>query len=200
MICIADESALAQAAEIIAGGGVIAFPTDTVYGLGCDLFNVQAVQRIYAIKERPGGMPLIALFADAAQWPQVAAALPPGVEALMARWWPGPLTLIVPARADVPAMVLGGGTTIGMRIPDHPIALSLLKACHRPLATTSANISGAPAACMVQEVAGQLEAQVDLILDGGACPGGMASTVLDCTTVPFTIVREGPVTRADLGL
>lgn len=196
----ADDVALVNAAQVIAGGGVVAFPTDTVYGLCCDLYNAQAVQRIYAMKERSGGMPLIAMFAESEQWSLVASSLPAGVQELMTRWWPGPLTLVVPARQDIPAVVIGGGSTIGVRIPDHQVALHLLRLCGRPLATTSANLSGQPAACTVDEVAAQLDGQVDVILDGGTCNDRQASTVLDCTTTPFTILREGPITRTDLGL
>lgn len=196
----ADYAALTHAARILADGGVVAFPTDTVYGLCCDLFNPQAVERIYAIKGRPAHMPLIAMFAEAAQWPQVVATLPPVARALMARWWPGPLTIIAPARPDIPARVLGGGATIGMRIPDHSTAIQLLKLAGRPLATTSANRSGQPAACTAEAIAAQLRDDVDLIIDAGASPQGLASTVVDCTTDPPCILREGPITRADLGL
>ena len=157
----ADSAALDRAAQILLAGGVIAFPTDTVYGLCADLFNAQAVQRIYEIKGRPAAMPLIAMFAEATQWSLVAAELPERARALIARWWPGPLTIIAPARAEVPALVRGGGTTIGMRIPDHPVSLALLRRVARPLATTSANRSGLPAACTAQEVAAQLTGLVD---------------------------------------
>lgn len=190
----ADYAALTAAARILARGGVVAFPTDTVYGLACDLFNAEAVQRIYEIKGRPARMPLIAMFADAAQWPQVAATLPECARRLMRRWWPGSLTLIVPARPDIPAIVLGGGQTIGMRVPDHAVARQLLRLAGRPLATTSANPSGQPAAVTAREVADLLGHVVDLILDGGAAPQGVASTVVDCTTDPPTVLREGPVT------
>jgi len=196
----AKDIALTRAAQLIALGGVVAFPTDTVYGLCCDLFNVQAIHRIYRIKARASNMPLIAMFAEVEQWPQVAASLPSGTRELIDRWWPGPLTLIVPAHGDVPTEVQGGGDTIGMRIPNNPVTLRFLHICGRPLATTSANISGKPAACTAAAVAAQLDGKVDLILDGGACNEGLASTVLDCTTSPMTLLREGPITRGDLGL
>ncbi|HEY3376083.1 MAG TPA: L-threonylcarbamoyladenylate synthase [Armatimonadota bacterium] len=191
---------LAEAAAVLRRGGVVAFPTDTVYGLCADLFSVAAVTRIYEIKGRPQRMPLIAMLAEAAQWERVAASLPATAQAYIARWWPGPLTIIAPARAEVPAIVLGGGATIGMRVPDHGATLALLQQVEFPLATTSANRSGSPAACSAAEVAVQLDGLVDLILDAGVCQQGQASTVVDCTTDPPTIVREGPVTRADLGL
>ena len=200
VICSADAAGVTRAAAVIRAGGVIAFPTDTVYGLGCDLLNPAAVARIYAIKGRPAHLPLIAMLADAEQWPRVAVALPDAARALMARWWPGPLTLIVPARADLPAQVLGGGASIGIRIPDHPAALALLRAVDCPLATTSANQSGHPAGMTALEVADELGCLLDLILDGGDAPGGIASTVLDCTQQPPVILRAGPISREMLGL
>ncbi|MHB9129619.1 MAG: L-threonylcarbamoyladenylate synthase [Armatimonadota bacterium] len=200
LVRAADYAACCQAARIIAQGGVVAFPTDTVYGLGCDLYNTRAVERIYAIKGRPAHLPLIAMFSEAAQWPQVATALPPIARRYMQEWWPGPLTIIVEARPDIPARVLGGGTTIGMRIPDQADARLLLRLAGRPLATTSANLSGHPAACSAEEVAEQLADSVDFILDAGACAGGIPSTLVDCTVTPPKVLREGPVTAAMLGL
>jgi len=198
VIRTADNEALADTARILGEGGVIAFPTDTVYGLACDLFNEEAVDRIYRIKARPAYLPLIAMLAEAEAWPQVASSLPESARRFMASYWPGPLTIIVPARSDIPAIVLGGGGTIGMRIPDHDIARQLLRLAGRPLATTSANLSGHPAACTAQEVLVQLGDAVDLILDAGPCPGGQASTVVDCTFDPPKILREGPITTAML--
>jgi L-threonylcarbamoyladenylate synthase len=200
MIVPADAAGIARAAEIVIAGGVVVFPTDTVYGLACDLRNADAVARVYQIKGRPARMPLIAMIADAEAWPSVAAAAPHGAKALMRRWWPGPLTLILPAGPDIPDLVLGGGATLGVRIPDHPAALALLRAAGRPLATTSANRSGAPAALTASEAADQLGDAVDLILDAGLSPVGQASTVLDCTVDPPRILREGPVTGSMLGL
>jgi len=195
-----DEVSLLRAVEIVSAGGVVAFPTDTVYGLGCDLFNARAVERIFAIKGRPARMPLIAMLSNPEQWTQVAATLPASALALMMRFWPGPLTLIAPVRPDVPEQALGGGTTIGMRIPDHCDTLALLHLVGRPLATTSANRSGETPACSAQEVEAQLHGQIELILDGGISPHGVASTVLDCTNDPPILLREGPVSRAELGL
>ncbi len=199
-MCWADDTAIAAAAAICREGGVVAFPTDTVYGLGGDLFNPRAVERIYAIKGRPAQLPLIAMIEEMAQWPQVAASLPEMAHVWMARWWPGPLTIIVPARPDIPARVLGGGATIGVRIPDHPTIRRLLHHFGRPLATTSANRSGQPAACTATEVYAQLGDEVELILDAGACPRGVPSTVVDCTTTPPSILRMGAISAHELGL
>lgn len=200
VILTADDAAIARAAQILVEGGVVAFPTDTVYGLGCDLFSPEAVGRIYAIKGRPTYLPLIAMFAETAQWSQVASVLPEYARTYMQHWWPGPLTVIVPARADVPSLVLGEGTTIGMRIPAEPVALALLRRVGRPLATTSANRSGQPAAATAQEVEAQLGSAVDLILDVGRLLPGTASTVVDCAIDPPKVLREGPITAAMLGL
>jgi L-threonylcarbamoyladenylate synthase len=193
LIYPADDGALARAADIVAGGGVVAFPTDTVFGLGCDLFNARAVARIYTIKGRAAAMPLIAMLAEGDQWPQVAAELPACAALLMRRWWPGPLTIILPARADLPPLVLGSGRTIGVRVPDHPVPQQLIRLAGRPLATTSANRSGQPPARTAQEVAEQLGDAIDLILEAGPPPQGTASTVIDCTVTPPAILREGPI-------
>ncbi|MHB9026311.1 MAG: L-threonylcarbamoyladenylate synthase [Armatimonadota bacterium] len=200
IIVQAEYSALCRAARIIAEGGVIAFPTDTVYGLGCDLFNPQAARRIFEIKGRPVHMPLIAMVADRGQWPQVAASLPECARRLMQRWWPGPLTLILPARPDIPEIILGGGNTIGVRIPNLDSARQLLRLAGRPLATTSANHSGQPPLCTARDVAEQLGNAVDLIIDDGPSPLGVPSTVLDCTTEPPKIIREGHLSAVTLGL
>lgn len=194
MIRKADDRALTEAAEILKAGGVVAFPTDTVYGLACDLFNEKAVKQIYRIKGRPAHLPLIAMLAEADEWPRVASSLPESARRYMERFWPGPLTIIVPAREDIPKIVLGSGATIGLRIPNLFAARRLLFLAERPLATTSANHSGKPAPCKVEEIAEQLGHMVDLILDAGPCSGGLASTVVDCTVEPPKILREGPIT------
>jgi L-threonylcarbamoyladenylate synthase len=196
----ATPESIARAAQLMADGGVVAFPTDTVYGLACDLFNAAAVRRIFEIKGRPHRMPLIAMIADLAQWALVAESVPSGARILSERWWPGPLTIIVPAHAGIPAEVLGGGNTIGVRIPDHPVALELLRQAGRPLATTSANRSGDPAACTADDVTAALGDAVDLILDAGPSPQGVPSTVVDCTVTPPRILREGHLNASMLGL
>ena len=194
----ADDRALTDAARALAHGGVVAFPTDTVYGLACELFNEKAVHQIYRIKGRPAHLPLIAMLASIEQWSQVGASLPDVALRYMERYWPGPLTIIIPAREDIPKSVLGEGTSIGLRIPDLFAARRLLFLAGKPLATTSANRSGQPAACTAEEVAHQLATSVDLILDGGPCMGAVPSTVVDCTVDPPRILREGPITAAML--
>lgn len=196
----ATEDAIAKAVTILRQGGVVAFPTDTVYGLCCDLCNVTAVERIYQIKGRPARMPLIAMFATPDQWDRVATSLSPRAQDLIKRFWPGPLTVIAQARPEVPQQVLGGGTTIGMRIPDNAVARRLLELTDRPLATTSANLSGHSSPCTAADVVAQLYGRIELVLDAGACAQGQASTVIDCSVDPPKILREGPLSAAELGL
>ncbi len=189
-----------EAARIVRDGGVVAIPTDTVYGLACDMCNEEAVRRIYAIKGRPAHLPLIVMLAAASQWSLAAASATPYALEMMEKFWPGALTIILPARPELPELVLGGGSTVGLRIPDHNIARELLHLAARPLATTSANRSGSPAPDNATWVAEELGDDVDYILDGGTCPGGMASTVLNCAVEPPCILRPGPITAAQLGL
>jgi L-threonylcarbamoyladenylate synthase len=195
---IFNTSDITKAANIIIHGGVVAFPTDTVYGLACDLFNPAAVERVYNIKGRPAEMPLIAMVAEKEQWQLVAISAPDYAQVWMARWWPGALTIVLPARHEIPLTMLGNETTIGIRIPDHLSALALLQSVGRPLATTSANLSGKPAAINAADVARQLSSKVDFIIDGGVCPGGMPSTVVDCSIEPYRILRSGPISPVNL--
>lgn len=198
------DTAIAEAARCIRVGGVVVFPTDTVYGLACDLFNAEAVERIYRVKGRPAKMPLIAMLTPGgagevpADLEHLVTTIPESARRFMARCWPGPLTIIMPACPELPATVLGGGETIGVRVPDHADALRLLRAAGISLATTSANLSGHPAALTAAEAAEQVGDMVDLIFDAGPCPGGIASTVVNCAVEPPVILREGPVTAAML--
>jgi len=176
---------LTRAAQLIRTGGVIAFPTDTVYGLGAAADDEVARKRIYRIKGRPVGLPLILMVAAESQlegWVHVDSR----AEALVRRWWPGPLTLILHAK---------GGGTLGVRIPQHKVALELLRAAG-PLMTTSANLHGKDPAMTAQE-AGALPG-VAAVLDGGAAPGGTASTVLDLTGPEAHVLREGAITSPEL--
>jgi Sua5/YciO/YrdC/YwlC family protein len=176
---------LTRAAQLIRGGGVVAFPTDTVYGLGAAADDEIATKRVYRIKGRPVGMPLILMVAAESQlegWVHVDSR----TEALIRRWWPGPLTLILHA--------IGGGT-LGVRIPKHKVALALLRAAG-PLMTTSANLHGKDPA-MTAEEAGALPG-LAAVLDGGKAPGGAASTVLDLTGPEAHVLREGAISTLEL--
>jgi L-threonylcarbamoyladenylate synthase len=185
MVLKPDRKGITRAAQLLRGGGVVAFPTDTVYGLGADAADDIARRRVYHIKGRPVGMPLILMAAAESQlegWVHVDSR----TEAMIRRWWPGPLTLILHA--------LGGGT-LGVRIPKHDIALELLRASG-PLMTTSANLHGEEPA-MTAEEAGRLVG-LAAVLDGGRAPGGSPSTVLDLTGPEPHILREGAITTAEL--
>ncbi len=190
-----DSGAIETAARIIRNGGIVSFPTETVYGLGADAGNPRAVARIFEVKARPRIDPIIIHIADF-ETARIYGIFPEIAELLMKTFWPGPLTLVVHKRAGLPAN-LSLATTIGVRIPDHPFALSLLRSAG-PLATTSANLSGKPEATTAREVFIQLAGRVELILDGGPTPGGAPSTVVDCTGEAPKILREGPILAAAL--
>jgi L-threonylcarbamoyladenylate synthase len=183
--------ALRTALDILRHGGLVAFPTDTVYGVGAMAFDPAAVERIYAAKGRDAAKALPILLADQDRLTEVADEIGPDARRLAETFWPGPLTIVVRKRDVVPEAVSEGGT-IGVRVPAHPVALELLSA-GGPLATTSANLSGAPDSMTADEVAAALGDRIDLIVDGGRAPGGKPSTVVDCTVSPPTLLREGPV-------
>ncbi len=178
--------------SILKKGGVIAFPTDTVYGLGADAFNFTAVERIYGIKDRSKSHPFPLLIADVKQLTALANPIPELARFLARQFWPGGVTLVLSKIDSVPAH-LASGPTIAVRVPNHPTCLTLLQHLARPLIGTSANLSGQPAALTADEVRQQLGDRVDLIIDGGRCPGGKESTVLDITREPPVVLRQGIV-------
>ncbi|MEW6241409.1 MAG: L-threonylcarbamoyladenylate synthase [Chloroflexota bacterium] len=187
-----DPRAVPLALEILRGGGLVAFPTDTVYGLGALAHDGDAIVSIYAAKERPPEKAIPVLIWDAEDLEKVAMDVPEMARRLAARFWPGPLTIVVPKRADLPEAV-SATATVGVRMPDHPAARTLLRAAG-PMAVTSANRSGGGNARRAEEVLAQLNGRIPLVLDGGETPGGVASTVVDCTGAKPVILREGPVT------
>lgn len=184
-----------RAAALLSEGGLVAFPTDTVYGLGADAFNQAAVLRIYAAKGRPSNKAIAVLLPSAADLDQVAGLISPEALRLAEKFWPGPLTLVVPKNPRVPDVV--AGATVGVRVPDHAVALALLD-LSGPLAVTSANLSGDVSPVTAGEVLQQLDGRLELILDGGSSPGGLASTVVDCTQSGLVVLRPGPLSREDL--
>jgi L-threonylcarbamoyladenylate synthase len=171
-------------------GGVIAFPTDTVYGLGADAFNSTAVERIYKIKNRSRYQPLPVLIVDVKQLTALAEPIPEIAWFLARRFWPGGLTLVLSKTDAVPAY-LASEPTIAVRVPNHPVCRALIQHLGNPLIGTSANISGQPAALTAEEVRQQLGGKIDLIINGGKCPGGKESTVVDITREPPVILRQG---------
>ena len=194
----AEDPALAEAAGILRAGGLVAFPTETVYGLGADGLNPAAVARIYAAKGRPATNPVILHVADVAGALPLAARWPTAARLLADRFWPGPLTLVLPASEAVPSIVRAGGPNVALRCPAHPVALALIRAVGRPLAAPSANRSQQLSPTLAQHVASSLGGAVDLILDGGPTEAGLESTILDLSGGRGRILRPGPVAPAEL--
>ena len=187
-----DPELVAIAAAVVKDGGLIIFPTDTVYGLGASIFNPAAVERIFTVKGRRFEKGLIVMLADLDQLPSVCAPVPAYAERFMERFWPGPLTLLLPARDSLGARVAVDGK-VGVRIPDNRLVRDLIRRAGGPLATTSANISGAPSPVGAGQAREQLGGAVDLIIDGGLCAFGIESTVADVGRKSLTVVREGAV-------
>jgi len=196
-ICVgADE--VDRAARVLRRGGIAAFPTDTVYGVGAHAFLPQAVLKLYAAKDRPSDKAIPLLIPDVHALAEVAVAVPRVAYVLAERFWPGALTLVLQRARRVPDAVTAGGETVAVRAPDHPLTQALLAALGAPLAASSANLSGQPPPTTAQGVLDQLAGRIDLLLDGGACPGGVPSTVLDLTVDPPRVLREGGVPAADI--
>jgi L-threonylcarbamoyladenylate synthase len=191
-----EPDSLKQALSLLNTGGLVAFPTDTVYGLGALAFDGAAIQAIYAAKDRPIEKAIPVLLADTHELEKVAQKIPQMARVLAEHFWPGPLTLVVPKQATLP-QAISATSTIAVRVPDHPVALDLLKLTG-PMAVTSANLSGEPSPTSAEEVYGQLGQRIAIILDGGVTPGGVPSTVVDCTGVEPLILREGPVRWEEL--
>jgi L-threonylcarbamoyladenylate synthase len=180
------------ARQAIANGELVAFPTDTVYGLACDPYNVEAIARLYAAKSRDRLKALPLLLADVDIVSQVAPAVPRCAEQLGGRFWPGALTLVVAARPELPKE-LGGECTIAVRVPDHSELRDFLAACGGALAASSANLSGMPDAVTAQQAADYLGDSVAIIVDEGPTRGGVPSTVVDCTHEPPKVLRHGAI-------
>lgn len=188
--------AMEHSLSVLKAGGLVAFPTDTVYGIGALAFRDDAVRRLYPIKGRNAQKAIAVLIAGLEILPQVAAKVSALALCLAERFWPGPLTLIVARHSSVPSAV-SSLPTIGVRVPDHPVALKLLRLAG-PLAVTSANLSGEPSLCRPSDVFRALGGCFELLLDGGVAPGGQPSTVVDCTGKEPVILREGPISMDEL--
>lgn len=193
-----ESGALERAIQVLRRGGVIAFPTDTVYGLGCLARDGQAIGRLFEIKGRGVEKAIPVLLGDTSGLPSVADRIPPSAVRLAARFWPGPLTLVVPRKRDLPS-VLGPDPTVGVRVPDHEFARVVLRAAG-PMAVTSANPSGGANPLTAEDVRIGLGDGPDLVLDGGPSPGGVPSTVVDCVSAPPRLVRPGPIGVHELRL
>lgn len=194
----AEPDPLGDALAALRRGGVVVYPTETVYGLGADATSDDAVRRVAGLKERDAGKPILVLVSSREMLDAVAGRVPSLAEPLMRRFWPGPLTLVVPAAAGLPRGLTGGGAGIGVRISSHPLARSLVERLGRPLTSTSANPGGAPPATGVPAARAYFGDRVDAYVDGGPAQGGAASTVLDLTGEEPVLVREGAVSSAAL--
>jgi L-threonylcarbamoyladenylate synthase len=187
-----------QAISILKQGGIVAFPTDTVYGLGACISIPQAVERVYQVKGRPRSMALPLLLADKSQIAQVAEPVPPIAWLLADKFLPGALTMVLPRAKSVPDIVTGGGKTVAVRIPAHPVPVALVRGLGAPIVGTSANLSGKPSSLTAEEVYAQLGDRVDLIIDGGRCPSGKESTIIDLTRQTPMVLREGVISKEEL--
>ena len=187
---------ISRAFEILEAGGLVAFPTDTVYGVGALAFNGGAVESIYRAKDRPVEKAIPILIGDPGDLEKVGVDVPNSAHQLAERFWPGPLTILVPKRTELPEAV-SATSTVGVRVPDHEVARALLRTTG-PMAVTSANISGAQSPVTAQEVYEQLVGRIELIIDGGKTPGGVPSTLVDCTSSELKVLREGPISLDEL--
>ena len=191
-----DPQAIDLALEVLQRGELAAFPTDTVYGVGALVHSAAGIERLYQAKARSANKAIAVLIGDLAQLDLLTPGLTPSARILAACFWPGALTLVVPRHPDLPAN-LSPLPTVGVRMPDHAFALALMRRSG-PLATSSANISGESNTLTAQQVMEQLEGRVELVLDGGAVPGGVPSTVVDCTQEPPRILRAGAITEENI--
>jgi L-threonylcarbamoyladenylate synthase len=187
-----ERAAIEAAAAALADGGVVAYPTDTLYALAVDPRRDDAVEKLFAVKGRDpsAAVPLVAASPDQAA---LAGAFDPRELRLAARFWPGPLSIVVAARDRVSRLALGGGTTIAVRVPDHAVARALAAALGFPITATSANVSGRPPTASPDEVAAALSDRIDVLLDGGAAPGGPPSTIVDMRGGRVSLVRAGAI-------
>ena len=192
------EKQIDDAITILKKGGIVAYPTDTVYGLGANMTSITAVERIFDAKGRPQGMALPLLVSDRDQIKKIARSIPPAAWLLIYNFFPGALTIVLNKSDIVPDVITGGGKTVAVRIPDHPIPIALIQGLGQPIVGTSANLSGQPNPLTAEEVRMQIGDKVDMIIDGGRCPGGIESTVVDLSNRKPVIRRFGAITLEQL--
>lgn len=193
-----DPLQIGRAAELLRNGGTVAFPTETVYGLGANALNAGAVSEIFRAKGRPADNPLIVHIAEPAKLGELAVDITVPARRVMEAFWPGPLTVVLPRSTAVPDVVTAGLDTVAVRMPDNPVALAFIRAAGVPVAAPSANLSGRPSPTSAAHVLEDLAGRIDAVLDAGSCRVGVESTVLDMTAEPPVILRPGGVTREEL--
>lgn len=193
-----EPDAIARAAEVLQRGGLVAFPTETVYGLAANALDPEAVARIFAAKSRPAANPLIVHVADAASARPLVADWPETAQRLSDRFWPGSLTLVLTKSKQIPEVVTAGGPTVAVRVPNHPVALALIRGAGLPLAAPSANRSSRLSPTRAEHVLRDLDGCIDLLLDAGPTRGGLESTVLDLAATPPRLLRPGLVTPTEI--
>ncbi len=193
-----DLSRVTEAADVVKKGGMLVFPTRTLYGIGVDAFNQSAVNRIFKVKQRSACKPVSVLVKSIKDITSLAAEVPSAAIKFMNAFWPGNLTIVFAARPDVPSNLTAGTGKIGIRIPEHPVAVSLVAALDCPLTGTSANLSGKPGVDCIEGLPSEIINSVDRVINSGQLKGGIGSTVVDVTTDPPTIIREGEVSEEEL--
>jgi L-threonylcarbamoyladenylate synthase len=190
-----EEKIITQAVEILAGGGIIAYPTETFYGLGADATNLKAIEKIFAVKDRKFKNPISLIIGQTDDAYPLVKDISESAQKLMAAFWPGALTIVFSASGKVSSLLTAGSEKIGLRVSSHPIALKIVQNLRKPLTATSANLSGAPECSLASEVAQQIGDKIDAIVDWGQTPGEKASTIIDVTCNPPVILREGAISR-----
>ena len=193
-----EQDKIRAAAQVLREGGLVAFPTETVYGLGANALDEEAVLKIFKAKERPADNPLIVHIANEDDLHILAERVPDEVEKLIAQFWPGPLTLLTEKSELVPDVTTAGLATVAIRMPSHPVAIALMNQAEVPVAAPSANLAGRPSPTTAEHVLRDLRGRIDVVIDGGEITYGVESTVLDLTTDPPTVLRPGPVTVEEL--
>jgi len=189
---------IAQAAKVLQKGGIVVFPTETVYGLGANALNAEAVQKIFIAKGRPADNPLIVHIADKKMLPKLVERVPSSAKKLINKFWPGPLTIIFNKKAIIPDIVTAGGKTVAVRMPSHALAHKLIKVSRVPVAAPSANLSGKPSPTTAKDVLQDMKGRVDIIINGGSCQVGLESTVVDLTSRIPVLLRPGAITLEQL--
>lgn len=196
IISATSSNALTSALKVLLAGGLVAFPTDTVYGVGALAFQQQAIESIYVAKDRPIEKAIPVLIGDKEDLIQVAEQIPALATKLIDRFWPGPLTVLLPKKPTLPAAI-SATSTVGVRVPDHDVARALLRLAG-PMAVTSANISAQPSPTNAEQVFAQLRGRIAMIINAGETPGGVPSTLVDCTGEEIQVLRDGPISKEEL--